>query len=274
MKNIIILISIFTLFLTSCQDVVDLDLPNGDALLVVDGMITNEAGEKRVLLTSTANYFDNQATPKVSNALVILYNETGAVDTLEEKEAGVYVSNHVGKVGSTYHIYIKTKEGDEYESQPELLRFVPEIDSIYAEFKEETAFQDEGYYIKINTYEPEGVGDHYRWRKYVNDKYLNTPFELLFATDQFVDGNPILGFEVNIDPLKQGDRFKIEQLSISKAAYDFLLQLQNQTAFVGSLFDTPPAALKGNVKRLDKSGNDALGFFGAAAVSTAEIVIE
>ncbi|MDX1939899.1 MAG: DUF4249 domain-containing protein [Saprospiraceae bacterium] len=274
MKNIIILISVFTLFITSCQDVVDLDLPDGDALLVVDGMITNEAGEKRVLLTSTANYFDNQATPKVSNALVILYNETGAVDTLTEKEAGVYVTNHVGQVGATYHIYIKTKAGEEYESQPELLQFVPEIDSIYAEFKEESIFEDEGYYVKIDTYEPKGVGNYYRWRKYVNDEYLNTPFELLFATDQFVDGNPIIGFEVNIDPLKVGDRFKVEQLSISKAAYDFLLQLQSQTAFVGSLFDTPPAALKGNVKRLDKSGNDALGFFGASAVSTATITIE
>lgn len=274
MKNIIFSIFFLALFITACQDVVELDLPDGDTLLVIDGWITNQEGEKQVLLTATANYFNNTTTPKVSNALVILYNENGVVDTLQEKEAGQYITEHVGKIGSKYHLYIRTAAGEEYESLPELLRFVPEIDSIYYEFKEETAFQEEGYYVKIDTYEPQGVGDHYRWRKYANEKYLNTPFELLFATDQFVDGNPIIGFEVNIEPLKLGDRFKVEQMSISQAAYDFLLQLQAQTAFVGSLFDTPPSALKGNVKRIDKSGNDALGFFGAAAVSEAAILID
>ncbi len=275
MKNIIFSFLAFTtLLLAGCQDIVNLDLPDGNVLLVVDGLITDQPGEKRVLLSSTANYFNNTTTPKISGALVILYNETGVVDTLEEKEAGVYVTNHIGKIGSMYHIYIRTKEGEEYESNPELLHSVPEIDSIYYEFKEKTAFQDEGYYVKIDTYEPAGVGDHYRWRKYVNDEYENTPFDIIIATDQFVDGNPIIGIEVNFEPLELGDTFRVEQMSISRAAYDFLLQLQNQTAFVGSLFDTPPAALKGNVKRLDKSGNDALGFFGAAAVATAEIVIE
>ena len=275
MKNIIFLLSLLTLFITSCQDVVNLDLPDGDTLLVIDGWITNLEGEKQVKLSATANYFNSNQTPKISGATVILYNETGVVDTLQEKEAGIYVTDHVGKVGSSYHIYIRTAQGEEFESQPELLKPISSIDSIYYEFKEETAFQDEGYYVKIDTWEPAGAGDHYRWKQYVNNEYQNTPFDIIIASDQFVDGNPIIGIEVNFEPLEVGDTFRVEQLSISKSAYDFFLKLQQQTAFVGSLFDTPPAALRGNIIRLDKSaGPDALGYFGASAVATAEITIE
>lgn len=275
MKHKIFALSLLlSLLIASCQDVVNLDLPDGDVLLVVDGMITNQPGEKQVLLATTANYFNNTETPRVTGALVVLYSEAGPVDTLTEKEPGVYITEHVGKVGSTYHIYIRTNAGEEYESVPELLQSVPEIDSIYSEFQEESAFVEEGYYVKIDTYEPLGVGNYYRWRQYTNDEYKNTPFDLLYASDEFVDGNPIIGIEMNIEPLEIGDHFRIEQLSISKRAFEFLTQLQQQTAFVGSLFDSPPSALKGNIIRLDKANVQALGYFGVSAVTDASIVIE
>ena len=151
------------IILSSCQDVVDLEVPDGDIQLVVDGWLTDEVGEKQILLSTTANYFNNTETPRVTGALVILKNEKGAVDTLAEKEAGVYVTNYVGQIGETYHIYIRTTAGEEYESNPEILRFVSAISAIYSEFKEETIFEDEGYYVMIDTEEPLGVGDHYRW---------------------------------------------------------------------------------------------------------------
>ncbi|MFN7118289.1 MAG: DUF4249 domain-containing protein [Saprospiraceae bacterium] len=274
MKNIIFFLLFITIILSSCEDVVNLDLPDGDLQLVVDGTITNQPGEKRVRLTNTANYFDNKETPKVSNALVLLYNERGVVDTLIEKEAGIYITEYIGQVGTSYHLYIRTPDGNEYESQPELLQAVPDIDSIYYEFKAETPFQDEGYYVKIDTYEPAGLGNHYRWKQYVNGKYKNEPFDLLYATDQFVDGNPILGFEVSTDALQVGDQFRVQQMSISEAAFDFLTLLSQQTANVGSIFDSPPAALPGNIRNITNPKVKALGFFSASAISEATIVIE
>lgn len=259
---------------TSCQEVIDLDVPDGDVQLVVDGWLTDEVGEKQVLLSTTANYFDNTGTPRVQNALVVLYNEQGPVDTLVEKEPGVYITEHVGVVGATYHIYIKVAEGEEYESNPETLRSVPVITDIYYEFKEETIFEDEGYYVSIDTNEPLGVGDHYRWKQYVNGEYLNEPFDLLYASDEFVDGNPILGFEVNLDPLELGDHYRVQQLSISEEAFEFFSQLQLQTAFVGSLFDSPPAALNGNIVNLNSNGKKGLGYFGVSSLSEEEITIE
>jgi len=203
--SLVLLLILF--FLSSCQDVVDLEVPDGEVQLVVDGWLTNQTGEKQVMLSTTANYFDNSTSPLVENAFVVLNDDEGPVG--------------------------------------------------------------------IDTDEPLGIGDHYRWKQYVNDEYRNEPFDLLYASDEFVDGNPIINFEVTInEPLEFGDRYRIQQLSISEEAFEFFGQLQTQTAFVGSLFDSPPAALNGNIVNLDSSGKKALGYFGVSAVSEKEMVIE
>jgi hypothetical protein len=272
-KSLLLLLTLF--FLTSCQDVIDLEVEGGEVQLVVDGWLTNQNGEKQAILSTTANYFNSSIGPFVENAFVVLNNEQGPIDTFYEKSNGLYVTDFVGEVGETYHIYIRTSSGEEYKSNPELLRSVPLITAINSEFKEETTFDDEGYYMSIDTDEPLGVGDHYRWKQYVNDTYLNEPFDLLYASDEFGDGNPILNFEVTInEPLELGDQYRIQQLSITEEAFEFITQLQTQTAFVGSLFDSPPAALSGNIVNLDSSGKKALGYFGASAVSEKEMVIE
>ncbi len=262
------------LFFSSCQDVIDLEVPDGEVLLVVDGWITDQEGEKQVLLSTTANYFDNIETPSVENATVVLFDENGAVDTLTESSYGVYVTNYQGVVGKTYHIYIQTVSGEEYESNPELLKFVSTIAAVHAEFREETAFEDEGYYVSIDTEEPLGVGDFYRWKQYVNDTLLNEPFDLLYASDEFVDGNPIIDFDVTTKPLSLGDSYRIQQLSISREAFEFFTQLQTQTAFVGSLFDSPPAALQGNMVSVNSTDKNVLGYFGVSAVSEIGMVVE
>lgn len=268
------LIILSFLFFTSCQDVIDLEVPDGEVLLVVDGWLTDQEGEKQVLISTTANYFYDSITPKVENALVVLFDENGAVDTLIESNPGTYITNYQGVVGKTYHIYIQTISGEEYESNPEVLKFVSTIADVHAEFREETAFEEEGYYVSIDTEEPLGIGDFYRWKQYVNDTLLNEPFDLLYASDEFVDGNPIIGFDVTTKPLKLGDSYRIQQLSISREAFDFFTQLQTQTAFVGSLFDSPPAALQGNMISVNSTNKKVLGYFGVSAVSEIGMVIE
>lgn len=263
----------FLLF-SSCQDVIDLEVPDGDVQLVVDGWLTDQVGEKQVLLSTTANYFDNIETPRIENAMVVLFDENGAIDTLIESRPGVYTTEYVGQVGKIYHIYIRTDSGEEYESNPETLRFVSTISAIHSEFRAATTFEDEGYYVTIDTEEPHGIGDYYRWKQYVDGELLAEPFDLLYATDEFVDGNPIIGFDITTEPLELGNHYRVEQLSISKEAYNFFTQLETQTAFVGSLFDSPPAALQGNIIAVGQTNKKALGYFGVSAVSEIEIVIE
>ena len=276
LRSRILILVLFTSTFFSCQDVIDIDVPEGDPLMVVDGWISDLPGPTRVRLSKTIDYFSNSPNPAVSNAVVILINTNGSLDTMSETSigSGVYESPLNGTVGNSYYLYIKTSDGSEYQSNIEELVSVPVIDSIYYEYREETIFEDEGYYVQINTKEPVGLGDHYRWKFYKNDTLYNKPEDLYYADDEFVDGNDINGFDVHNDPLEIGDTARVEQLSISKHAYDFIAIVQEQTAFVGSIFDFPASPIQGNIYTINEPNEGVLGFFGASSVATAEIVIQ
>jgi len=275
-KPFLFLFLLSALSFNACEDVIELDLPDNDPALVVDGWLTDRPGEKTVRLTLSANYFSEASYPAVSDALVALHDREGPVDTLQEKGGapGVYATDYVGRVGGIYHLVITTADGKQYASQAQQLRAVPPIDSIYYEFIDDNPFQEEGYYVKINTREPAGQGDYYRWRQFINGEYQNTPFDIVIATDEFVDGNFITELEITVQPLQAGDTCRVEQQSISREAYDFLFLVRDQTAFVGSIFDSPPIPIPGNIFNVDDPEEEVLGFFGVSAVSEAEVIIE
>lgn len=260
----------------ACEDVIELDLPATDPRLVVEGWLTNEPVEQEVRLSLSAPYFENAELPAVSGARVVLFDGQNPVDTFAEKSdsPGFYSSDFNLQAGGLYSVYIWSPDGKEYQSVPQILEPVPAIDSIYAVFKEESPFDDEGYYVTINTREPAGIGDHYRWRQYINGEFQNGPFDLNYASDEFADGNPILDFEVATQPAQVGDTVRIDQMTISREAFEYLQQVQQQTAFVGSLFDTPPAPIPGNIRNLNDPEDQPLGFLGISGLTFAEIVIE
>ena len=265
-----------SLSLFSCEDVIDLNIAEGETKLVVDGWITDLQQSTVVKLSYSSPYFSNVSNPPASNAVVVLLSSGGIGDTLSETPigSGLYLTNNYGQVGVTYKIYIKTADNEEYLSLEEEMESVPVIDSIYQEFREETLFDDEGYYVQIDTKEPAGLGDHYRWKFYKNDILFNRSEDLYYADDEFVDGNDIIGFDVHEDALIIGDKARVEQLSISKNAYEFIALVQEQTAFVGSIFDFPASPIQGNVYNINKPNERVLGFFGASSVAAAEIVIQ
>ncbi|NEN25214.1 DUF4249 domain-containing protein [Cryomorpha ignava] len=276
--QIIILFSI-GFALTSCEDKIDLDLPDGETFLVVEGWITNEDIPQTVKLTYTSPYFEDAAPPVVTGANVLLRDSEGNENELLEFQPGVYQFDEAGIIGRSYQLYIILPEGDIYESAFELLREPVPIDSIYWQLsdKEPNLDDDENpddiYDVLINTYEPEGLGDHYQWRSFLNGVEAREPFDIFTTSDQLVDGGPIPQFNVTEKLYSTPDTVVIVQERISKAAYEFLTLLQNQTAFVGSPFDTPPVPIEGNVRNLSDPKRIALGFFGAAGRDRATVIV-
>lgn len=276
MKIIYIFSAIFLTFflLTNCEDPIDLEVPDGDIHLVVDGFLTDQSGKKSIHLSQTQNYFDQQTNPPIGGAQITLYEDEMQVAEWEEMETGIYGSDFQGQTGRTYFIEIEAN-GKFYRSTPELMKPVSEITDIRFKYKEKADIDgDAGYYVYIDTYEPETKGDFYRWKTYLNGHYQNKAYQLYFATDEFVNGNPILDFEVSYDPIELGDHFRVEQHSISEAAYEFFSGIELVAVEVGSLFDPPPTTVKGNMYNVQDPDEEVLGFFGVSAVSESEIVIE
>jgi hypothetical protein len=83
-----------------------------------------------------------------------------------------------------------------------------------------------------------------------------------------------VGF-VEDDGLRFIDTYRIDlkQMSISQEAYRFLRLVKQQTEISGSVFDPPPANIRGNIISLDNPEEVVLGYFIAAGESSKRIYI-
>lgn len=273
MKKLLILI-LPVLAFWSCQDVIELDLPEGDVLLVIDGQITDQPGETFVYLSETVPYFDEEGNPPVPGATISLFEDDALVSTFIEPEPGFYLSSYVGTTEKSYRIEVELADGRRYSSESELLPRVPTIDSVYYRFETDLQFLDDGYYVYFATQELPGQPEFYRWKFYFNSVYQNTPFDIQLANDDFVDGNYISEFAVSFDPFLIGDTVVVEQYSTSRAYFDYWNLIATQTAQVGGPFDPPPAPVIGNMTSLSNSDEVVLGYFSAHGLATGQTIVQ
>lgn len=293
-KQILILLSLSVFYLTSCQDVIQLDTETGPSQLVVDGWITNQPGSQNIRLTKSANYFDNAAAKPALGATVVVTDNDGKIFEFKDlKNDGNYTwkpigNQAIGKIGGLYALNIKYA-GEEYNAITSINR-VPAIDSISYEYKEPsiapTDAPKKGYLAEFYAKDPTGVGDCY-WIKFSkNHKAYNKPGEITLAFDAAFSPGAASDGLTFIEPIRQAvtpqngtqlyaekDTLAIELHSISLEAYYFLFQVRQESANQG-LFATPPANIPTNVVNVRKDGPKALGFFGSSAVSTSQTVFD
>lgn len=279
-------------FLTSCEDVVDLDIESGAPQLVVEGWVTNQVKAQTIRLTESAPYFDNTPAKPALNASVTVTDEKGKVFTFKDlKNNGNYiwqpasVRDTIGRVGGTYTLSIKLGT-EEYTAVSKLNR-VPKIDSITYFFdKLPVARPDgglqEGYNAEFFARDPTGPGDCYWIKSYKNGKYFDKAANITIAFDAgFSPGgnsdglNFILPIRRSISPdfYQEKDTVKVEIYSIPLEGFYFLNQVRTESANQG-LFATAPSNIYTNVKNINANGRKALGFFGAAAISTYSDIID
>ncbi len=259
----------------SCTERIDLELNDQDGRrLVVEGWFTDEEKQHEVELTWTTSFFFNEAAPRVEGALVSI---TDGENTwpLAESAPGIYLTPELAGVPSTTYTLNIEVEGENY-SATSFMRPVAPIDSLHVRVLdpfEEFGFPGDPYYsVRLWTQELPGLGDHYMWITYVNGASVrDTLRELTFIDDEFYDGAYVEDIEIDYLDIETeanpGDTVFIEQYNIGGEAYDIFIGIMNETQWNGGLFDAPPANVETNLS------NGALGYWGAASVSTKSTII-
>jgi hypothetical protein len=111
---------------------------------------------------------------------------------------------------------------------------------------------------------------------YIDDVSRIQRFTL--ASDETFNGLsqrlPVLFIEDNGLRFKQTYRAEIQQISVSSGAHRFLRLIEQQTNLTGSVFDNPPANIRGNIVSLDNPDEIVLGYFIAGAIAKKQIYIE
>jgi hypothetical protein len=286
--------------LSSCEDIIDINLDAGTPQLSIDAWITDQPGTQTVKLRLTRSYFDNSPAPLALNATVEIEDSEGNIyQFLDADNDGDYVwmsaqsTEIMGVLGRTYTITV-SYNGETYKASSQINR-TPRIDSLVYEFREERLGNPAGYYAEIYARDPQGSGDCYWIRTYKNGKFLNRGQDINIAYDAGfsaggnVDGvyfitpiregiNPFFedpeDSNVTLPPYSIGDDLEVEIYSIQEDAFYFLQEVSTQLTN-GGLFAVPLTNVRTNyVNQNPNSDKKVVGYFGASAVVTAETTVE
>lgn len=217
-------------------------------------------------------------------------------------------------VGRTYTLEILLRTGEVYVSAPEIVEAAPEIKKLSVQTVQipvegEILFRS-GAQIFAEIDDPADQSNFYLWRNSPSIYVLETRPDLFvirspnsppvpapkaccivcyqrelvgnqslfIAQDETFNGlttNIPVGFiEDNGRRLVNTFRTDIRQIRITSDAYRFLKLIKQQTETSGSIFDPPPATIRGNMTRLDKPEEVVLGYFIAGGETRKRIYIK
>lgn len=260
MKKIFyIALMISSLFITSCEEVVDVDLETAAPRLVVDASINwvkeTPGTVQTIKLTTTTGYY-NTVIPVVSGATVYITNSRGRVfDFNETPGTGQYVcTDFLPETGKTYVLTV-INDGQTYTAT-EILYAVPDMSRIQQ--TDEGGFLGEDKEVRFFFDDPADEENYYMVR-YDTDIIPYPEYDVM--EDRFTNGNEMFNYFSDED-LKTGDRLDIKLYGISKQYYNYMAKLLDIAGGSGGgPFTTPPATVRGNLVNQTNESNYALGYF-------------
>lgn len=333
-KQSVLLTALFLQFLalSACVEPIDFDVPEPKEQLIIQGTINDQPGPYKVSIGQGVSIRpDSVFNPPVQGAQVRLYDDEGNVEDFEEVAPGEYVTRGAmqGIVGRSYHIKVTLANGNTYESTPDLLKPVGEIQDIYWEYEneiDEEVFGDiprDFFNIYVDSEAGQLEENFIRWRMKGTYRIVTNPE--LYEVDRPWFDNPIprprpcSGFEVAPAPGGQGtivvqkrpceccecwvnifeknpvvsddrlvangqfknvkvgevpinsinfyDRYlvSVEQMSLTRTAYDFFRLIEVQRTSASSIFQPPSGEIVGNVVA-DDENDRVIGLFYASSI--------
>jgi hypothetical protein len=303
MKKLVAYLGLIVLSTTvACIDQIEIDRPvsSDNSRVVVEGVITDEPGPHRIRIFQTVSLGSQVFRPVYTN-WVEVEDDLGNVERLVMAEEGVYLlmGNAVkGEIGRTYTLRFEKSNGEIYESAPETMLPVSRIDSIYIEtvFEERTNdlgnvvnrhFADVFVDVELGNLaqSPFMRWELVRWYRFTEAYQAWNPLfqpkscyvkeetrinqVLLFdgrnARGDRWERQQLIGYEVDWR-FYRGAYICVRQLSLSTEGFNYWQKVDRVINQTGNIFDSPPAAVVGNMRNVDQPFEEVLGYFGASAV--------
>lgn len=268
MKNIFLIIISLFLF-TSCEKEIDLDLDDKSGNIVIEGNLTDKAGPYYVKITKSVAFTANNTYPIVSNAIVVLSDDTGQSETLNHVGEGFYETiNFTTAPGRTYTLKVSA-EGKEYTAKSTMPQLVL-LDDL-----QQDSFMVAGelsYTLLPVFTDPVALGNRYLFNFSVNNS--GKMFEAFSdnVNNGAVNQRPLLlpndDEDGDGEKTKVGDTIYVEMQCIDTNVYTYftsLLQIIDGGGPGGGITPSNPPS---NIS------NGALGYFSAHTVSKKTYVIQ
>lgn len=293
------------LLANACVEPIDFETDPVGGQLIVTGRVTNAKGAYEITLKKTDQ---SKSFPvPVGGAQVTLRNEQGREEAFQEQEGGVYrtAGQVQGQPGETYDVEIVLTDGTTYRSQPETMPTAIGKDSAYYEVVKEEVVSESGVlfedrvvkaytdtqlpanapslYLKwdvetvysVTTIFRSPLGTEIVFCYFYN--YPNAQEILLFNRRELSEGNMLerqLVATRDIDfSFLERHYFNVIQSSLTAGAYEYWRQVGQLSNRTGSVFDTPPGLVKGNIYNVEDAEEQVLGYFEATLMDTARFFL-
>ena len=306
--NIILVMIIMTISVTSCVEPYSLNNESFEEVLVVEALLTNENKKHIVKLSRTVQLDSNDSSPE-RVAQVTIVRGDGEEYSFTETVAGTYESDIAfGAMDNfSYKLKIKTMSGELYESREENLPSVAQIDNIYAQAK----IRDDkaGVQVMVDGSSTSGEARFFRY-EFEETYKIVTPYLVIFdvtiVDTEYQEFD--LVFEPRVEPLnvcyrtnyskgiiqttalgggsnvvemvpvnfigkeevKLRDRYsiKIKQYVQSEAAYYYYKVLSDLSNDENIFSNSQPGFVKGNISNTGNNEQVVVGFFEVSSVSS------
>ena len=243
---------IIVLFFSACTDVIDVEVPNEEAKLVIEASINWEKGtsgsDQTIYLSKSTPFFDtNGNVPVVGASVVITNNNDGSFFEFNDQNDGSYTtSNFIPVLNDNYTLEVMS-EGETYNAQETFVPVVPILE----------------VYQSTEKFLPEVLE--------VNFDFLDPVEEENYYYIKFKERQE--NEDINQVEYAPGDTVNMELIGISKRYYEYIQLLINQSES-GGPFDTTPVALRGNCTNQNDPNNFAYGYFRLTEVAKASYTFE
>ena len=288
MKSYIFLI-LTVIFFVSCEDVVEVELPENDTRLIVNGVIRVNENEAylpiEIVVSESSSFFEENTVASIKSAIIYYGTpredapeilEGGGVSNLAEVEpgSGKWVPDpsfdsdqriRVGNIneGDVFQLIITTDD-EQYLATTTYVKSVP-IDSL--EQGDETLFSGDETEVIVTFTDPGDSDDFY---------LLDLDFgEFLVTEDEFYQGQTFVFsyFYDNELELNTSSVVDVSLIGVDEQFYNYMNQIIVQSGGDQGPFQTPAATVRGNiiniteidndeiVDNVDSTDNYALGYF-------------
>lgn len=271
MNRYILLFIISFFAISACRELTELELPEQEPNLVIEGEITDTLSPHSIRITLTQNYFSKAPVPVVEDAVVQISDDAGNTELLRYAGDGFYVADSLeGVIGRTYTLEVNW-QGQVYVSSGRLLP-EPTIDSLVVRFREATPpVFEEGYYIYVYGNIAPGGSRQYRFKTYLNDSLYNDRTDLLVPDDRFFPDNLSNVFLPYV--FEQFDTVKVEMYTLNPDMYTYYVELRTLLFNDGGLFSPPPRNPTSNIRNITNPKQPPLGYFQVASKESARVVV-
>ena len=259
--------------LSSCTDVIDVDVPNGGARLVVDASINWQKGTsgetQTIYLRESTAYFDNNRDVPVTGASVTVTKENdGSIFVFFDQNNGSYTAtDFVPELNASYTLEI-LYNGNSYTATETL---IPVSDINRVEQGVEGSGDDSEIQLQVFFDDPAAVENYYLGEFIPSN--LPIP-SLAVISDEFTDGNENF-IENDNDNYVTGATVDINVYGISQRYYDYLnIFIQQSGSEDNGPFPTTPVQLKGNCINVNDPNEEVLGYFRLSEFDTTSYTIE